>query len=121
MERQGLGKIIVGCWFFILATSWYIGDSSVSYYIPPIFFSIVSIIIGIFEMGGNRNKGLYILVGGVLLALMWILSFILPFSPSTNKIAYLLDLGLFTLIIILMLRSLKYGYENIENKINLKN
>lgn len=103
---QSILTTISGFGFLIVSTLQYLRDPS-SYNVPLIFFFIVFVIIGIFELRGYYNKIGYIL-SCFFLVVMWIVSLIKPLSSDVNSVFYYIEVGIITLaIIILFIDSLK--------------
>ncbi|NYB51589.1 MAG: hypothetical protein HVN35_03350 [Methanobacteriaceae archaeon] len=107
-------KIIFGSWFLILTSSWYLKDPSFTYYIPLIFFFLINLIIDVFKLKAYYNKNLFLFFGVVFLVLMG-LSLIL-LSPTVDKLLYYIEVGIFTLLIILFIRSALKKIGNTQKK-----
>lgn len=96
--------ILFGIFLLITNIIHYLIDPS-SWHVLMDFIFLIVVVIGLFALRGNYTKNFYLTVT-VVLAIMWIVGFIQPFSPDMNNVMYYMIAGVFTLIIIILFMSM---------------
>ncbi len=99
---RSLIPLISGIFLIICFSFLYLTSSQSTYLIPFLFYIVFVMILRIHDLIKHYNKKFYLATGTFFLAIMWIISFI---QPILHNIIYYLELVIFTLIIIAMLRS----------------
>ena len=113
MKRPGLTEIIVGILLLISISLAILNNSTLStYYFLLLFVFMTSIIIGIFTLRTYYDKNLLIILITAILMIMWVLSFVWPFSQDIIKIVYYLETGIITITIILVTLYTLKGWKN---------
>lgn len=107
-------EIVIGSWFLILTSYWFLKDPSFIYYMPLIFFFLISILINVFKSRRCQNKNLYIFFGAVFLVLVGLS--LIQLSSQANKFLYCIEIGILALLIILLIREALKKIETIPKK-----
>ncbi len=110
---RSLIPLISGIFLIMCFGFFYLTSSQSTYLIPFLYYIILVIILRIHDLIKHYNKKFYIVTGTVYLAVMWIISFI---QPIFHYIIYYMELVIFTLIIIAMLRSIIAQQEKNEKE-----
>lgn len=118
-SNSELIEIIIGSWFLILTSYWFLKDPSFIYYVPLTFFFLISILINVFKSRRYQNRNLYIFFGAVFLVLIGLS--LIQLSSQANNFLYCIEIGIFTLLIILLIRGALRKVGTIPKKMNPKN
>lgn len=116
-EYKGLGVYLILIGIFLLMTDilQYLWNPS-SYDIPVLFVFSMIVITGLSYLGRYYNKKFYLVTVSLILVVMWIMGFILPLSPDINKLKYYIELGVVTLMIMVLIISTFKTWDKIEKK-----
>lgn len=100
MLKSNLTGMLIAASLLVLISISYFDNPSAPYYVPLLFFFLISIIIGLFEIKGYFNKKNSIIVISLSLILMWGTIFIQTLSLSGDNIIIYMETGLITLFFI---------------------
>jgi hypothetical protein len=109
-KKRSLVTLIMGVGFLV-SNLWNYLDRPSDYFYFVLSFVFLMIIIGsIFELKKITNKKFFLILMFILFSVMWILSFIIPFSPSI-EIIFIYN-GLATLFISILIVLLFKEWDN---------
>lgn len=122
LGHKGLGVylILIGIFLLIINILQYFWNPS-SYDFPVFFVFSMIIVTGLFYLGKYYNKIFYLGIVTAVLVVMWVVSFIQPLSPDIDKMKYYMELGIVTLMILVLAISTLKTWKKLKSFETMKN